>query len=152
MKKIEKIKKLFSYSGNKSWAWNIPCLTKEWVRTSILLNDGTWEHETNGESKGFYKKEWKAKQKSWTYDYTDSYDGEIIPTTIYVEELEWRPRCLKWTSLFRKTKRTIDVHFSKECGGRKGKLNGGTIRCSYAMLPGEAPLDCLKRMEKEREF
>ena len=138
--------------GSKWWTWNIPFITKDWVRTSILLKDDTWEHETKGNKKDFYNDEWKQKQKSWTYDYTDKYDGEVIPTTIYVEEREWRPKWLKWTRLSAKTIRTIDIHFSKECGKRKGSWKGGTLGCGYELLPNEQPLDCLKRMEKEREF
>jgi hypothetical protein len=138
--------------GNKWWTWDIPFITKEWVRTSILLKDETWEHETKGSKKDFYNDEWKEKQKYWTYDYIDSYDGEVIPTTIYVDEREWRPKWLKWTSLFAKVRTTIDVHFSKECGRRKGSYKGGTIGCNYELLPNEKALDCLKRMEKERKF
>lgn len=143
--------------GNKWWTWYIPFITMEWVRTSILLKDDTWEHEFQNEKLGqknkqFWSDEWKQKQKSWTYDYTDKYDGEVIPTTIYVDEREWRPKWLKWTKLFAKTRRTIDVHFSKECGKRKGSWKGGTIGCGYELLPNETPLDCLKRMEIEREF
>lgn len=138
--------------GSKWWTWHIPFVTKDWVRTSILLKDDTWEHETKGNHKSFYNDEWKQKQKSWTYDFTDKYDGTIIPTTIYVDEREWRPKWLKWTSLFAKTRRTIDVHFSKEVGKEKGSWKGGTIGCSYELLPNEHPLDCLKRMEKERKF
>jgi hypothetical protein len=41
---------------------------------------------------------------------------------------------------------------SKECGERKGSWKGGTLGCSYELLPNETPLDCLKRMEKERKF
>lgn len=138
--------------GNKWWTWNIPFITKDWVRTSILLKDDTWEHEVKGSRKEFYNDDWKQKQKSWTYDYTDKYDGEIIPTTIYVEEREWRPKWLKWTKLFADVNRTIDVHFSKECGKRKGGWKGGTLGCDYTLLPNEQPIDCLKRMEKERDF
>lgn len=138
--------------GNNWWTWNIPFITKEWVRTSILLKDHTWEHETPGLSKSFYNQEWKDSQASWEYNYTDSYDGEVIPTTIYVVEREWRPKWLTWTRLFSETNKIIDVHFSKECGNRKGNWKGGTLGCSYKILPGETPLDCLKRMEKERKF
>lgn len=138
--------------GTKWWTWSIPFITKEWVRTSILLKDGTWEHEVRGNKKDFFNDEWKTKQMSCNYDYTDSYDGEIIPTTIYVDEREWRPKWLKWTKLFSKIRRTIDIHFSKECGKRKGSWKGGTTGCGYGLLPNEKPLDCLKRMEKERKF
>lgn len=138
--------------GNKWWTWHIPFLTKNWVRTSILLKNGTWEHERKGDKKSFFEKEWKDRQASWTYDYTDSYDGEVIPTTIYVDEREWRPKWLMWTSRFARVSRTIDVHFSKECGRRKGDWKGGTLGCGYELLPNESPLDCLKRMERERKF
>lgn len=138
--------------GNKWWTWSIPFISKEWVRTSILLKDDTWEHETPKKRESFYEDKWKKRQKSWTYDYTDKHDGEVIPTTIYVEEREWRPKWLKWTNLFSKIERTIDVKFSKEVGKRKGSWKGGTVGCGYLILPNEDPLDCLKRMEKEREF
>lgn len=138
--------------GSKWWTWDLPFVTKDWFRTSILLKDDTWESEKRGDKKDFYEDEWKAKQKTWNYDYTDSYDGEIIPTTIYVEEREWRPKWLKWTKFFAKRRRTIDVSFSKECGKGKGQWKGGTTGCSYELLPNEEPLACLKRMEKERKF
>lgn len=138
--------------GNKWWTWNIPFITKEWVRTSILLKDGTWEHETKGNRKDFYEDKWKEKQQYWEYNYTDKYDGEVIPTKIYVDEREWRPKWLKFASVFAKTRRTIDVHFSKECGKRKGSWKGGTIGCGYELLKNETPLECLMRMEKERSL
>jgi hypothetical protein len=138
--------------GNKWWTWHIPFITKEWVRTSILLNDDSWEHEFKGSRKEFYLDEWKERQKAWIYDYVDSCDNSVIPTIIYVEEREWRPKWLKWTSLFKSVNRVIDVHFSKECGKRKGSWKGGVTGCSYSLLPNESPLDCLRRMEKERYF
>lgn len=138
--------------GNKWWAWNLPFITREWVRTSILLKDDTWEHKNPASAIQFYNDEWKEKQKSWDYDYTDKFDNSIIPTKIYVEEREWRPKWLTWTSLFAKKRKTIDVHFSKEVGKSKGSWKGGTVGCSYQILENESPLDCLKRMELEREL
>lgn len=138
--------------GNKWWTWNLPFVTKEWVRTSVLLKNEKWEHETPENYKGFYKDEWKNKQASWTYDYTDSYDNSIIPTIIYVEERERRPKWLKWTKRFAKVRRSIDVHFSKEVGREKGSWKGGATGCGYELLPNEHPLGCLKRMENERKF
>lgn len=130
-----------------------------WIRTSILLKAPAehlpplvWEHETKGDRKGFYNEEWKEQQYMIEYNYTDKYDGEIIPTKIYVEEREWRQRWLKWTSLFSNVRRTIDVHFSKEIGSRKGSWKGGTIGCGYIMKRGETALECIKRMEQERTF
>jgi len=138
--------------GSKYKAFSFPFVNSQWIRTSILLKDNTWEHEVKGKRKEFWNDKWKSKQKSWTYDYTDSYDGEIIPTTIYVEEMEWRPKWLTWTKLFAKTRRSIDIHFSKEAGSKKGSWKGGCIGCIYEMLKDESPLDCLKRLEIERKF
>lgn len=138
--------------GNKWWTWDIPFFTKTWIRTSILLKDNTWEHETKDNRKDFYEDGWKEKQASWQYDYLDKYDNTIIPTTIYVEEREWRPKWLTWTKLFSLVRRTIDIDFSKEVGSRKGTWKGGTTGCSYELLKNETPLDCIKRMEKERTF
>lgn len=56
----------------------------------------------------------------------------------------WLPRV--------KESRWIDVQFSDEVGERTGSWKGGTIGCSYHMLPGETPLDTLRRMERERKF
>jgi hypothetical protein len=58
----------------------------------------------------------------------------------------------RWTSLFAIVRRTIDVHFSKEVGEYKGSWKGGTLGCVYEILLDEEPLDCLKRMERERKF
>lgn len=46
----------------------------------------------------------------------------------------------------------IDVHFDDEVGERTGSWKGGTIGCGYEMSPDEAPLDTLRRMERERKF
>lgn len=134
-----------------------------WVRTSILLKDGydwfhetknnkrSWEEDIEGKNTGSYgwlnKNKWKE-----THPYLDSYDGTTVNATISVEEREWRPLWFTWTGLFSKTRRTIGVEFDKEVGKRKGSWKGGTIGCGYELLPSETPLECLKRMEKERKF
>ena len=41
---------------------------------------------------------------------------------------------------------------TEEVGKKKGSWKGGCIGCSYDLKPGETPEECLKRMEKEREF
>lgn len=138
--------------GNKWWTWELPFFAWVWVRSSILLNNDTWEHETKRKKNNFYEDKWQAIRKSWNYDYTDSSDGQIIPTTIYVKESEWRPKWLEWTKLFARVCREIDIYFSLECGSEKNSYKGGVIRCSYKLLPNEHPLDCLKRMEKERKL
>ena len=153
-----------NFEGGKKWiTWDFPFLTKEWVRTSILLKDGyDWFHETKdnrrtceedveGKIIGSYgwinKNKWKE-----THPYIDSYDNTVVNATISVDEREWRPKWLMWTKLFAITNKTIDIEFDKEVGKRKGSWKGGTVGCSYTLLPNETPLECLKRMEKERKF
>ena len=48
--------------------------------------------------------------------------------------------------------RYIDIEFNNEVGERTGSWKGGVLGCSYDMLPGDTPLDALRRMEAERRF
>ena len=48
--------------------------------------------------------------------------------------------------------RYIKVEFDGEVGKDKGSGKGGCIGCSYNILPNETPEDCIRRMEKERNF
>jgi hypothetical protein len=86
------------------------------------------------------------------YDYTDQYDGQVIPCVFWVEEREWRPKWLTWTGLFRDVRRYIEIEFKDEVGPQKGSWKGGVMGCSYDLLPEETPMDCIKRMERERKF
>lgn len=138
--------------GGKWWTYTFPFINRIHVRHSILLNDDTWEHELRGENKQFYMDVWDLKKKTWKGDFIDKYDGAVIPATIHVSEREWRPKWLTWTKMFAMIDRTIDVHFSAEVGRKKGSWKGGTIGCGHSLLPGEDPLDCLKRMGEERDF
>ena len=138
--------------GNRSWSWYLPIFHKEWVRTSILLIDDAWAHETPGHRMYFYKDKWANFKQTWHYSYTDKYDGEVIEATITVAEREWRPKWLTWTKLFAKVRRSIEVNFASEVGQRKGSWKGGTLGCGYDMKPGETALECIKRMEQERDL
>ena len=88
----------------------------------------------------------------WACNYTDPYDGMIVPCKFWVEEMEWRPKWLKWTKLFAKKRRFIEVEFSAEMGPRKGSWKGGTIGCGFKMLPGECPTETMARMQREYTF
>jgi hypothetical protein len=68
--------------------------------------------------------------------------------TIQVESRTWTRRWIPW----RKVSRYIDVRFSDEVGERSGSWKGGCIGCSYDLKDGETPLECLRRMERERKF
>jgi len=57
-----------------------------------------------------------------------------------------------WTSLGSYKRKVIDISFDQEIGDRAGSYKGGTVGCSYDLKPNETPLECLRRMEKERSF
>jgi len=147
-----------NFEGGKKWKTFHMFWELDWIRTSTLLVDGTWFHETKSNRKewggdGYGSHDWLNKEK-WqeVHPYLDSYDNTTVKATISVEEREWRPRGAKWTSLFAKIRKDIMVEFDNEVGKEKGSYKGGTIGCSYEMQPNETPLGCLKRMEKEMKF
>lgn len=146
-----------NFDGGRKWKTISMPWEYEWARTSTLLNDNTWYNETKSNrgqkysSEGSYK--WIEENK-WkeTHPYKDPFDGKIVNATIGVSEREWRMKCLKWTKLFAKIRRDIDVDFDQEVGKKKGSWKGGVIGCGYDLKAKETPYECLKRMEKERSF
>lgn len=146
---------LFIYYGHKCKSCDLPFVSYG----SVMI----WERYIGSKEQYFYdskqKENWEThphKMKyeggcqdptTWSYDYTDPYDGEIIPCKFWVEKLEWRPKWLKWTAIFAKKYRYIEIEFSREVG--EGKGSGGTIGYRCQMLPGEHPLKCISRLEQE---
>lgn len=142
----------------------------EWVRTSLLLKDGTWAHEMARpkrpgfpnypvvDRKGLACSGYFAiKELMWSEVYPYRYtlrSGKVQErtATVKVEEREWRWRALWWFPFFAKVSRTIAVDFNDEVGERSGSWKGGTVGCSYSLLPQEMPQEALRRMERERKF
>lgn len=154
-----------NYEGGRKWKTITMPWAMTWVRTSTLMKGehaiadlNEWFHETknnhvnylggNATEKGSY--EWLHSNK-WkeTHEYTDKYDNTKLNATISVVEREWL--AFQWTSLFAKRVRTIDVRFDKEVGKGKASWKGGTTGCGYEIKPSETPLECLRRMEAERD-
>jgi len=63
-----------------------------------------------------------------------------------------KPKWFKWTSLFKKVRRTIWAEFDEGVGKGKESWKGGTLGCGYDLLPHETPVQCLIRMSKERNL
>jgi len=160
-----------NFEGGRKWkAIKMPW-SMEWVRTSTLMKtmhsgftttaplaQNEWHHETPknrrrwaGEDEGSY--DWLKKNR-WqeTHLFIDKYDGTTVNATIGVSEMEWRPLWFQWTGLFKRVRKSINIDFDKEVGERKGSWKGGTVGCGYNLLPNETPLECLKRMERDRKF
>lgn len=130
------------------WDW-------EWVRISVLTQSGTWVHETKKQRRDFWDSKWDKViyREQYPYKYKLK-NGEVQErvATIKVEKREWRWKALMWSKFPRMIRKTIDVEFNDEVGESTGSWKGGTIGCSYDMMKGETPLECLKRMERERTF
>ena len=142
--------------GHKTKFFDMPWAF-EWIRTSVLSKEYKWIHE-NKKTKNidFWDKEkWKdiILYKTYPYIYTTK-NGQVqnCIATYSIVEREWRLKYFKWFKPIRKIKKVIDVEFSTDIGEEKGSYKGGTIGCSYDILPGETPHETLKRMEKERKF
>lgn len=131
------------------WSW-------DWVRTSALRKDGTWEHEfKGGGSKHFWDDKWKDVLYVETFPYKYVLKCGVVQhrtATIRVEEREWRWRKFKRLPWPNKINTTISVDFNEEVGERTGSWKGGTVGCSYSMRHGELPEQTLRRMERERKF
>lgn len=128
------------------WSW-------EWIRTSTLLKDGTWQHETKANRKGFKEQ----TDFIWTETYPYTYrlnSGKIQEriATVKVEEREWRWRGFQRLRFLAKINKTISVGFNEEVGERTGSWKGGVLGCGYIMRHGELPEHTLRRMERERKF
>lgn len=142
-------------NGGKKWWTMYAPWSPQWVRTSNLRKDGTWEHERKGNRKSFWEDKWKDILWSETYLYTYTLkSGEIQNrlATVKVAEREWRWHWFKWLPLTKKVNRSIEIDFNDEVGERTGSWKGGTTGCGYTLLPNETPLQSLRRMEKERKF
>ena len=142
--------------GSKYWAWDLPFVTKVHMDDKHLVEvlDGFSSKMIKVSDLEKEKPYWRDNPKILKryYDYTDKYDGQIIPTIYYVEHREWRRKWLTWTKLFSSVQDYIEIEFKTEVGSQKGSWKGGAMACSYDLLPGETPQECIKRMEQTRDF
>ena len=114
------------YGKDKSWSCYMP-----WH----------WRHQ--------WHHEFPETKQSHPYHYClKNWTVQERTATIQIEERLWTRFWIPW----RKLSRCIDVKFSDEVGERTGSWKGGTIGCGYEMKPGELPVECLRRMERERKF
>lgn len=136
--------------GNKSKVFYLPW-DFEHVKHEVRRPDGSWVPYV-----GSWEKD-KEPDGRWCETYPYHYilkSGEVQErmATVYVERREWRWRWFLWLPWPRKRSVSIDVNFNGEVGERTGSWKGGCIGCGYELKKHETPLECLRRMEREREF
>jgi hypothetical protein len=122
------------------------------VRSDMLCDDGVWRKSIGS----WERKEGDPVPAQETHPYRYVTRGgtvqDDIQATITVLEMEWRWRALRWLPWPRMVRRTIEVTFSQEVGEKRGSWKGGCIGCGYEMKRGETPLECLRRMLRDRRF
>jgi hypothetical protein len=136
--------------------------TFDWYQTSYLVLDPCilvlfWLDDTKGAkiridrfSEGF--KEYDYKQ-TFPYLYIlKNGTAQHRYATVRQEKRLWRRRCLPFTNLFCLRNHTLSVDFDREVGERAKSWKGGTLGCSWNMLPGESSEQALRRMEATRRF
>lgn len=143
--------------GTKTWTWDLPFVNYgSAIRWDIYtgpknLHPTLW-NESDWKNYNYMIDHVKEIATTWDYVWVDKYDGKEIPCTYYIEEMEWRPKWLKWTSLFSKVRRSIAIEFSEEVGSKKGSWKGGVTGCGFEMNPWETPRDCIERVHNEKNF
>ena len=151
--------------GSKWWTWDLPFFTWNHIRHDVVCNFGNEEADedlrlvphtnlVDDASKNYVPLKENKLVKKYQYDYLDKYDGSVVPCTFWVEEREWRRKWFKWCGWkgFKKVNKYIEIEFDGEVGKGKESWKGGCVGCSYNLNPGETPLECIQRMERERTF
>lgn len=128
----------------------------DWVRTSNMLKNNSWEHETKGNRKEFWDdNKWgdKLYKESFPYTYITN-DGTVQKTTATIKmvEREWRLKYFKWFKYIKKTHTDIEVDFKDQIGESVNSYKGGVCGLGFRMLKNETPYQTLKRMENEKRF
>lgn len=143
----------------KWWPWTWAAATSWEVQTA----DGSFVPRADGDYPD-RRKEFEWPYKDGRKMHIDVYHYKLRHgewqkriATYHVSRMTWHKRYQKWPFMSWakwpvSVRTSIDVRFNDEVGERSGSWKGGTIGCSYEMLPGETPQQTLRRMEKERKF
>lgn len=148
--------------GLRHVRWELPFSSLVLVSTQVLSIDGRrvvyteprrkWKLLSRDHARAFRDEETKAKEANRaTFDYRyEQHTGEVQEVTATIEASRSIHRW-KWTPFLR-ARDSIWVSFSAEVGPERGSWKGGVTGCGYTMRKGERPIQCLRRMERERRF
>lgn len=145
--------------GERTKIVHLPWHPGSCVRWEMLCEDGHWWPHKGSWERG--ERDRKPATETHPYRYVLR-DGTVqnVNATIQVNEMEWRWAIVRLLGLPLRghVVRSIDVTFTSDeagfdgVGERAGSWKGGTIGCGYEMRRGETPLECLRRMQRDRKF
>jgi len=130
------------------WAYN-------WFGTSLLCKDSSWVYQKDERIKRENLPICEDDLFSESYDFVYTLESGVEQhrvATVVVEKREWRPSWMKWTKLFSKTNKSIQVSFDGEVGEHSGTWRGGTKTTSYPIKGNETPKQCLDRMSRDKKM
>jgi len=122
------------------WPWCLHTLAYE-----HQLADGSWRDVFDHSTKPY------SEVYSYTYTLRNGTVQNRTATVSKRRHILCR-RAFKMIGWPKWTKESIDVRFNDEVGERSGSWKGGTIGCGYDLHHGETMVECLRRMERERDF
>src|ERR1700722_11616953 len=116
----------------------------------MLFADGVWRKDAGSWNRTEGEPGPAIETHPYRYVCRDGKIQDDITATISVGEMEWRWRALRWLPWFGKVRRSIEVQFNNEVGERRGSWKGGCTGCGYEMRRDETPVECLRRMQRDR--
>lgn len=134
-----------------NWGRHCKIIDMPWdwshIKHEVRRPDGSWVPHVGSYEVGPDK----PPDGRWAETYPFRYvlnSGEVQNrmATVYVDRHERRRKFLKWCPWFASKQPYIWVEFNDEVG------EGGTVGCGYELRRNETPLECLRRMERERRF
>ena len=126
------------------------------IESEIYLKDGTWISSKKIDE--YDDPDDLVYRESHPYKYTlenGKIQERIATITSKRSHLTYNIFKPKWFRRFKFLnwiKQSIDVSFNDEVGEITNSWKGGTIGCSYTLLPNESMQQCLRRMELNRKF
>lgn len=145
--------------GERTKIVHLPWHPGSAVRWDMLCADGVWRKIVHS----YNRKEGDPEPATEVHPYRYvKRDGTVqnVNAVIHVREMEWRWAIVRLLQLPLRGHviRSIDIEFTSDeagfdgVGERAGSWKGGTIGCGYEMRRGETPLECLRRMQRDRKF
>lgn len=122
-----------------------------WIRTSYLMEDGSWDHETRDNSIPSYDLEYVNKMKHYhfTFQHIDKHKGDqSCVADVIIRETEW----VHHQTADRKIVKSLDISFPREIGPEANTYKGGTIGFLFEINKGETYQQAFDRMEKTYDF